>query len=82
MKKKIEIILDEARYNGLPTHIVADQLLDLFSVRLSLLVEKQAAGEATERYAHIQGVDYGNGLEHGFESGAEWVVEKLKRNEA
>lgn len=32
MKKKIETILDEARYNGLPTHIVADQLLDLFSV--------------------------------------------------
>lgn len=32
MKNKIEIILDEARYNGLPTHIVAEQLLDLFSV--------------------------------------------------
>jgi len=32
MKEKIEIILDEARYNGLPTHIVAEQLLDLFSV--------------------------------------------------
>jgi len=55
--------------------------LDLFSVRLSLLAEK-AADEATERYKHIQGADYGNGLEHGFESGAEWIVEELKRNEA
>ena len=32
MKKEIETILDEGRYNGLPTHIVAEQLLDLFSV--------------------------------------------------
>ena len=32
MKDKIETILNEARYNGLPTHIVAEQLLDLFSV--------------------------------------------------
>jgi len=53
------------------------ELLDLFSVRLSLLAEK-AADEATERYEYIQGVDYGNGLEHGFESGAEWIVEGYK----
>jgi hypothetical protein len=32
MENKIETILNEARYNGLPTHIVAEQLLDLFSV--------------------------------------------------
>jgi len=57
------------------------ELLDLFSVRLSLLAEK-AADEATERYKYIQGVDYGNGLEQGFESGAEWIVEELKRNKA
>ena len=36
MKKKIEAILDEGRCNGLPTHIVAEQLLDLFSVSDSL----------------------------------------------
>lgn len=32
MKKKIETILDEGRYNGLPTHIVVEKLLDLFNV--------------------------------------------------
>jgi len=32
MKKQIETILDEGRYNGLSTHIIAEQLLDLFSV--------------------------------------------------
>lgn len=32
MKKEIEKILDEGRYNGLPTHIVAEQLLNLFNV--------------------------------------------------
>ena len=59
----------------------AKELLNLFIVRLSLLAEK-AADEATERYEHIRGADYGNGLEHGFESGAEWIVEELKRSEA
>lgn len=82
MKKEIKEILEQTFAYNVENDKVAQELLDLFSVRLSLLVEKQAADEATERYAHIQGVDYGNGLEHGFESGAEWVVEKLKRNEA
>ena len=32
MKKKIEDILDEGRFNGLPIHIVAEQLFDLYNV--------------------------------------------------
>ena len=41
MKKKIEDILDEGRFNGLPTHIVAEQLLDLYNVsnRRELLID-------------------------------------------
>lgn len=80
--KEVRQILSAYRKNENYTIEEAEkELLDLFSVRLSLLAEK-AADEATERYEHIQGADYGNGLEHGFESGAEWIVEELKRNEA
>ena len=32
MREEIENILNEGRYNGLPTHIVAQQLLNLHSV--------------------------------------------------
>ena len=41
MKKKIEDILDEGRFNGLPTHIVAEQLFDLYNVsnRRELLID-------------------------------------------
>jgi len=81
MEKEIRQICTELNDGKIAVVQATEKLLDLFSVRLSLLAEK-AADEATERYEHIQGVDYGNGLEHGFESGAEWIVEELKRNEA
>jgi len=45
MKNKIETILDEARYNGLPTHIVAEQLLDLFSVNQQQNEQKSQSSE-------------------------------------
>jgi len=81
MKEEVIEVLEQFNYGNHSINQAANELLDLFSVRLSLLAEK-AADEATERYEHIQGVDYGNGLEHGFESGAEWIVEEIKRNEA
>ena len=81
MKKEIKQILEQTFAYNLENEKVAQELLDLFSARLSLLSEK-AADEATERYEHIQGADYCNGLEHGFKSGAEWIVEEIKRNEA
>jgi len=81
MEKQMLQILENSSMGEKETKAVYSELLDLFSVRLSLLDEK-AADEATERYEHIQGADYGNGLEHGFQSGAEWIVEELKRNEA
>ena len=79
MKTEIKKILYKFLQDGISSDDAAQQVLDLFSVRLSLLAEK-AADEATERYEHIQGADYGNGLEHGFESGAEWIVEELKHS--
>jgi len=81
--EKIEIakILEWHNSGTLKTDEAIEKIFSLFSVRLSLLAEK-AADEATERYEHIRGADYGNGLEHGFESGAEWIVEELKCNEA
>ena len=82
MKKEVTEIINKARLeNTTKADVFAQELLDLFIVRLSLLAEK-AADEATERYKHIRGADYGNGLEHGFESGAEWIFEEMKHNEA
>lgn len=81
MKKEIIEICTELNDGKIAVTQATEKLLDLFIFRLSLLAEK-AADEATERYEHIQGVDYGNGLEQGFESGVEWIVEELKRNES
>ena len=49
MKKKIEDILDEGRYNGLPTHIVAEQLLNLHTVIQQRELLKSFADEAQEK---------------------------------
>jgi hypothetical protein len=82
MKEAIKDILEKHYYGrNFIEDKCADEILDLFSVMLSETLE-EAENKATERYEHIRGVDYGNGLEHGFESGAEWIVEELKRNEA
>ena len=81
MKTEIKKILYKFLQDGISSDDVTQQVFDVFSVRLSLLAEK-SADEATERYEHIRGADYANGLEQGFESGAEWIFEEIIHNKA
>ena len=77
MKEEIRQILDQHFSHDTENDKISQDILDLFISNLSKL-EDQSAKEAEERYSHVRNsCDYRKGLEDGFESGVEWVSEKI-----
>jgi hypothetical protein len=79
MEKKIEDILRHTDLKEWQIENITKELLDLYNVSKLLPTDKEVCDEANKQGCpYSESTDRMDGLEQGFEHGANWVIEQIK----